>query len=179
MALWKDSLSLGSSIMSLISTDQGSGSAGFGELMVDEELLAVLKSSGLAVHEVHAEDGTLGSMEADELEETFSGGGVTLRGCGAKYDFRRISQKDIISVPSSITPFNLIPYLDIYETNPPQIYAHVLPGNNVLEFHSGALLPMQGNGAFLGVEAMQCSSVALTVTPNDKNFLPDILFERI
>lgn len=176
MALWKDSLSLGSSVMSLISADQGSGSAGFGELTEDEELLAML-SSGLAVHEVHAEDGTLELMEADELEETFSGGGVTLRGCGAKYDFRRILQKDIILVPSSITPFNLIPYLDIYETNPRQIYAHVLPGNNVLEFHSGALLPMQGNGAIFGVEAIQCSSVALTVTPNDKNFLPDVLFK--
>lgn len=55
------------------------------------------------------EDCVLG--HAMELEEavTFSGGGVTLRGGGCKYDFRRISQKAIKSCLSSITPFNRIP----------------------------------------------------------------------
>jgi hypothetical protein len=48
-------------------------------------------------------------------EGTFSGGGVTLRGCAAKYDLLRISQKDNMSVPLSIDPFNLIPYLNTYK----------------------------------------------------------------
>jgi hypothetical protein len=62
------------------------------------------------------DDDVLGSvMATDELGGTFSGGAVTLRGCGAKYDLARISQKDNMSIPSSITPFNLIPYLNNYE----------------------------------------------------------------
>ncbi|KAG1789895.1 uncharacterized protein HD556DRAFT_1311078 [Suillus plorans] len=85
--------------MSLISTAQGSGSAVFEELKLDEGLGAVLRSSGLAVHEVHAEDSMLGSMmEADELEETFSGGGVTLQGCTTRYDVTRQQLLDTIQI---------------------------------------------------------------------------------
>jgi hypothetical protein len=51
-------------------------------------------------------------IEADELERVCSTGGVTLRGGGAKYDLLRISQNETNSGPWSITPFNLIPYLN-------------------------------------------------------------------
>jgi hypothetical protein len=53
-----------------------------------------------------------GSMiEADGLGRTCSTGGVMLRGGGAKYDLFLISQNETNSEPSSIAPFNLIPYL--------------------------------------------------------------------
>jgi hypothetical protein len=127
------------------------------------------------------DDDVLGSaMATDELGGTFSGGGVTLRGGGAKYDLPRISQKDNMSIPSSITPFNLIPYLNNYEHFIQCKKCRCcLPGCNVLGFDLGALLPMHGNNAILGGETIERGSVALTVAPNDEYFLAYILFERI
>lgn len=87
---------------------------------VDDELgLTLDKGScvtstlpGLADHPLDGK--RLGSViEADALEGTCSTGGVTLRGGGAKYDLFRISQNENNSGPSSIVPFNLMPYLDV------------------------------------------------------------------
>jgi hypothetical protein len=107
---------------SLILTLQGSGAAAREGLRL-EGLPAVTISSELLVQVVHADD-DLSMVEPDELEWIFSGGGVTLRGGGAKYDFLRISQKDNISVPSSMMPFNLIPYLNRLRINS-HIYVRV------------------------------------------------------
>jgi hypothetical protein len=43
----------------------------------------------------------------------------------------------------------------------------------------GALLPMDGNGTSLRCETVQRGSVALTVTADNENFFPDVLFEGI
>jgi hypothetical protein len=51
-------------------------------------------------------DGTMGSDGGGA-----DGGGVLLRHCDVRYDFLHMSQKEIMSDPSSIAPFNLIPYL--------------------------------------------------------------------
>lgn len=50
-------------------------------------------------------------MEAEELEAIVLTGGVVLQGGSAKYDLFRMSQNEMNSRPSSISPFNLTPYL--------------------------------------------------------------------
>lgn len=97
--------------MSSALKDQGSEL----EATIDEGSWVILVSAKLASQLVHVDDDKLGSalMELDEPEGTGSGGGVTnLRGGDFKYDLFRISQNAIKSDTSSITPFNLIPYLN-------------------------------------------------------------------
>lgn len=84
--------------------------------------LSAISIAELADQTSHMDDRP-GAVTADELESTgegvmlgastvFSGGGVTLLG-GDKYELLRMLQKEIMSNPSSIAPFNLIPYLTV------------------------------------------------------------------
>jgi len=83
-------------------------------LALDEGSCCISTLLELAGHPDHLLDGgRLGSViEIDVLKGTCSTGGVTLRGGGATYDLFRMSQNADNSMPSSITPFNIFPYLN-------------------------------------------------------------------
>src|SRR6267154_62388 len=97
--------------MSLALTVQGSNGGVLG-LLLDETPLSLVMADQV---DGMADDDGPGSVliEVDELDET--GGGVLLQGGGTMYDLLQLSQKEIKSAPSSIAPFNLIPYLNGHE----------------------------------------------------------------
>jgi hypothetical protein len=71
-------------------------------------------SLGLEVQVVHMDIDMLMPVMATD-EGIFLGGGVMLWGCAAKHDLLHILQPDNMSLPLSINPFNLIPYLNTYK----------------------------------------------------------------
>jgi hypothetical protein len=56
---------------------------------------------------------------------------------------------------------------------------HCSPGSNILKLEFYVLLPKHSNGASLDGEIIQCGSVPLPVAPDNKDFMPNILFEGI
>jgi hypothetical protein len=103
--------------MSCSSTIQGLFCDGLG-LTPDVGLCDISKFSGLADHGLDS-DGVGSVMEAGTpstggVEEvgTPSTGGVVLRGGSARNDRFHMSQNETNSVPLSITPSSLIPYLN-------------------------------------------------------------------
>lgn len=56
---------------------------------------------------------------------------------------------------------------------------HYSPGSNILKLEFYALLPRHSNGASLDGEIIQRGSVPLPVTPDNEDFMANILFEGI